>query len=505
MNWNKLFLLSFLVFFSTCSIFQKQTSSEDFSFIILQINDVYEIAPLSGGAVGGLARVATVRQQLLKENSNVLTILAGDFLSPSFIGTLKTDDGKRIAGLQMIETLNAMGLDYTTFGNHEFDIKDPEVLQERIDQSAFKWTTCNALRVKNGKQEPFTQNGQAVPKYIIHEFDTGTDEKVSVGLLGVVLPFAKKDYVSYLPVMDAFRSNFEELKTKADFTIGITHLAIDEDEALAAAVPGIPLFIGGHDHVNMRKKVGETQIAKADANAKTVYIHRITYNSSTKKVSLKSTLKAIDASIPEEASTKAVVDKWQNNVAGIMASMGYAPEKVLMKTKAPLECTESAIRSRQTNFGALTVDAFNMAVPKGDIYMVNSGAMRLDDDIEGTVTEYDVLRTFPFGGTIVKLKLKGVDLKRLLKAGLVTNRGEGGYMQVKNAVQKGEDWLVAGKAIDDSNEYIVILPEFVAGGGEANLGFLKEFKQDPIEDITINGQAVRNDIRDIVMRYMESL
>lgn len=505
MKFNQFFLLSFLLFFSACSIVQKQSASEDFSFIVLQINDVYEIAPLSGGAVGGLARVATVRQELLRENPNVLTVLAGDFLSPSFIGTLKDDNGNRIAGLQMIETLNAMGLDYATFGNHEFDLKDPEVLQERIDLSTFQWTVCNALRVKDGKKEPFTQKGKPIPKYIIHEFDTGAAEKVKVGLLGVVLPFTQVDYVSYLPVTETFRSSFEELRPKADLMLAMTHLAIDEDEELAAAVPGIPLFIGGHDHVNMRKKVGNTQIAKADANAKTVYIHRISYNKSTKKVAVKSTLKAIDTSIPEEPSTKAVVDKWQNNVAAIMAGMGYAPDKVLMKTKEPLECKESAIRSKQTNFGALTVEAFSKAVPKADVYMVNSGAMRLDDDIDGTVTEYDVLRTFPFGGAIVKLKLKGEDLKRLIEAGLITNKGEGGYMQVKNVVQKEEAWLVAGNTIEAAKEYLVVLPEFVAGGGEANLGFLKEFKQQKIEDITINGQTVRNDIRDVVMRYMESL
>jgi len=52
----------------------------------LQMNDVYELIPLSGGKKGGLARVATIRKLLLKENPNTITFLAGDVVSPSALG-----------------------------------------------------------------------------------------------------------------------------------------------------------------------------------------------------------------------------------------------------------------------------------------------------------------------------------------------------------------------------------------------------------------------------------
>jgi len=65
--------------------------------VLLQINDVYEIAPLEGGKTGGMARVATLKKQLLKENPNTLTILSGDFLNPSVIGTIKYQ-GEKIKG-----------------------------------------------------------------------------------------------------------------------------------------------------------------------------------------------------------------------------------------------------------------------------------------------------------------------------------------------------------------------------------------------------------------------
>ncbi|MBV8077429.1 MAG: hypothetical protein JO284_13565, partial [Planctomycetaceae bacterium] len=62
-------------------------ATEPVTFTLLQLNDNYEIAPLQNGAVGGLARVATVRQELLRENPRTYTLLSGDFFSPSAIGT----------------------------------------------------------------------------------------------------------------------------------------------------------------------------------------------------------------------------------------------------------------------------------------------------------------------------------------------------------------------------------------------------------------------------------
>jgi 2',3'-cyclic-nucleotide 2'-phosphodiesterase (5'-nucleotidase family) len=85
-------------------------------FIILQLNDVYEIAPIEGGKSAGMARVATIRKELLKENPNVITTLSGDFVSPSLIGTLKYNEEK-IAGKHMVEVMNALGVDYVVPGH----------------------------------------------------------------------------------------------------------------------------------------------------------------------------------------------------------------------------------------------------------------------------------------------------------------------------------------------------------------------------------------------------
>ena len=53
----------------------------------------------------------------------VLTTLGGDYLSPAALGTAKVD-GQPLAGRQMVDVLNATGLDWATFGNHEFDVSE---------------------------------------------------------------------------------------------------------------------------------------------------------------------------------------------------------------------------------------------------------------------------------------------------------------------------------------------------------------------------------------------
>ena len=50
-------------------------------FNLIQINDVYEITPVS--KEGGMAKVATVYNSYKQVNPNTFMVIAGDFFSPS--------------------------------------------------------------------------------------------------------------------------------------------------------------------------------------------------------------------------------------------------------------------------------------------------------------------------------------------------------------------------------------------------------------------------------------
>ena len=94
---------------------------------LLQVNDVYQFAPVDQGTRGGLGRVLTMKKAIQQQNPNTLFLMAGDTISPSV-------ESITYKGAQMIEAWNTVGLDYATFGNHEFDF-GPDVLKDRVKES----------------------------------------------------------------------------------------------------------------------------------------------------------------------------------------------------------------------------------------------------------------------------------------------------------------------------------------------------------------------------------
>ena len=155
------------------------SSKNPFPITLIQLNDVYEIAPLQNGKVGGMARVASLEQELRALNPHTYLVLAGDFLSPSVIGTVKLE-GERVQGAQMVDLMNRVGVDWVTFGNHEFDIKE-EALQKRLDESQFQWIAGNVKHVVDGEEEAFTQRGQALREYAIWELGRRPPQSQSRG------------------------------------------------------------------------------------------------------------------------------------------------------------------------------------------------------------------------------------------------------------------------------------------------------------------------------------
>ncbi|MGH9426452.1 MAG: metallophosphoesterase, partial [Terriglobia bacterium] len=136
---------------------------------LLQVNDVYQFAPVDRGTRGGLARVMTLKKQIQKESPHTLFLFAGDTISPSV-------ESITYKGAQMIESWNTAGLDYATLGNHEFDF-GPEVLRERMKESRFHWIAANVIDKKTGK--PFG----GAESFVIREFGG-----VKIGIFGLVLP-----------------------------------------------------------------------------------------------------------------------------------------------------------------------------------------------------------------------------------------------------------------------------------------------------------------------------
>ncbi|MCI5121836.1 MAG: bifunctional metallophosphatase/5'-nucleotidase, partial [Candidatus Electrothrix sp. AUS4] len=322
----------------SCAFVPPGEKSDEVTITILQMNDVYEIDPVNGGKEGGLARVASLRDMLLRNNPNMLTVLAGDLFSPSALGTAPYQDG-RLNGKQIVDAMNALGLDYITFGNHEFDLKKGP-FYERLKESGFTWISSNC----------FTEKGTAFPGVVE---DKIIDIKgVKVGIFGITLPQNQVDYVRYRDPFVAAEQKVAELRPKVDILIALTHLAKEDDIQLADRFPEIDLILGGHEHENMQLWRGKafTPIFKADANARTVYIHNLCYKSGaakklSQKLSITSKLYRITDALPEQAKTAAVVRKWREIGYAGFAEDGLHPERVVATTDVELDGLEVNVRN----------------------------------------------------------------------------------------------------------------------------------------------------------------
>ncbi len=487
------------------SVSEVKTDDGIITFKFIQLNDVYEIAPLSGGKYGGMARVAHVRDSIAGENPNTFMFMAGDFLNPSLLGTIKYE-GERIRGKQMIEVMNAMRFDLVTFGNHEFDV-GAEALQKRLDESNFQWTSANVLRVTEAGNEPFiVQKPFAdVPVKDTHTltFTDADGTEVKIGFFSVTIPSNPQDFVFYGDIFAEAERAYNELKETTDVVIGLTHIKIEQDKVLAKSLPGLQFIMGGHEHNSMLVPSGGAIIAKADANAKTIYIHTCTYNKKTGDLEIDSHLMPIDEKIASQPVVAKIVDKWNSILESKIEEVIADPNEVIFYADPPLDGTDSASRGVQTNLGDIITHAMALSFEdETDAALVNGGSIRIDDMLQGEVTSLDIFRVLPFGGQVIKVDITGDLLIKVLDFGK-SKSGTGAYLQRYNLIQSSSGgWLLEGNPIESTKTYKIAFSDFLLKGYDIpfltpdNEGVLKVYEPTEAE--------AASDIRKAVILYLKS-
>jgi 5''-nucleotidase/2'',3''-cyclic phosphodiesterase and related esterases len=438
-------------------------SAREVNLTIFQLNDVYEMSPVSGGTLGGLARVATVVKQLEAENPDTYTVLAGDMFNPSAIGTAYYE-GEKIAGRQMVDLLNSMGWDFFVLGNHEFDLKEAD-MRKRCEEAEFQIIADNVTDAE-GKLFP---NTEPCTTFMV--------DGIKVGVLGLTLNTYSFKYAQVADPLVTGKQKAEELKAAgAEIILAITHQAIQDDVILAEEVPEINLVMGGHEHENYYLKRGATRtpITKADANAKTAFVHRLTYDTETKAIDVDSKLIVIDASIASDPEIEKEVQKWTEIAFASFREQGYEPEEYICTSTEELDGTEASVRSKPTALTNLITDGFYnaYAAAGADAAIMNGGTIRIDDTLmPGKIIQYDIMKISPFGGDICLVTMKGSILKKALDQGLL-NVGVGSFLQYSKISQSNGAWQIGGKAIVDEQTYKIAMNEYLAENGDTNLEFL---------------------------------
>lgn len=440
----------------------------------LHLNDVYEIEPISNGQKGGLARVATLRQELIAQNPNTFTVLAGDLFSPSALGTEKAL-GEGNEGQQMVAVMGALGLDFATFGNHEFDI-DENSFRARLEESGAAQVTWISSNVFDQGGKPF----ESIPQHKIVTVVDESGRQLRIGLFGLTIDDNEAEYVTYMSPIDAAKQQIDLfLQDEVDIIVAITHLSIGQDVQLAQTYPEIDLIIGGHEHENMFVEVqhGEKKVPifRADANAVSAYVHHLTYHTETGTLQIDSELVLITEQIPEDESVAQEVESWVAKAAENYEKQGFNLTEPIATLSEPLDGREASVRRGPTNLTAVIAKGMLNVAQGAEIALFNSGSVRVDDFVEGELTEYDVLRIMPFEGTVWLVEMQGDLLQMLLDEGRKAIN-KGGYLQTINVELANNKpvWIINGAPLNSEQMYHVAINDFVLEGNEKTLSFMKD-------------------------------
>lgn len=484
--------------FCSCSSLRQSSVRDDgkIELVFMQVNDVYEIAPVSGGKHGGMARVAAVKKELQRSNPNVFLAMAGDFLSPSVYNSLQ-HEGKRIRGRQMIDAMNAAGFDLAVFGNHEFDITEEE-LQSRLNESSFKWIASNAFHKSGDSVNAFKRfrNGRVeeLPVTLMMTVSDADGTRAKIGLISATITSNNAGYVKYADPVETAVYLYNQIKDSCDAVIAITHQTLREDIRLAEAIPGLALIMGGHEHDGRFNKTGNTFITKAQANARSAYISRLRINKADKTVEVVPELRELDEKVKMDSATSLVVNKWMDIADKNYSALGFDPNDIILPAGDSLDGREAVVRRGATNFTSLIVKAMAEACPGADVAIMNAGSIRLDDELHPPISQYDILRSLPFGGSIREVDMKGELLKQVLETGL-KNRTRGSFLH--HYPQRDH--------IEPAAVYRVALTDFLLKGLETNLQFLNTDNPGILKvyDEATSSADPRSDIRLAIISFLK--
>ncbi|WP_257667998.1 metallophosphoesterase [Parapedobacter tibetensis] len=223
------------------------------SLTILHTNDVHsriEPFPMDGSrnqGLGGVARRATLVENIRREQRNVLLLDAGDTVQGTPYFNL-------FGGKVELELMSKMGYDASTLGNHEFD-NGLEGLTSMLPYANFPFLTAN-YDVSNTPIKGQTRDYIIFKKQGIRIGVFG----LGIQLDGLVDPTRCGD-VLYLDPIATANSIATRLKHdyKCSLVICLSHLGYKygdgkvSDVILAANTRHVDLIIGGHTHTFMPK------------------------------------------------------------------------------------------------------------------------------------------------------------------------------------------------------------------------------------------------------------
>lgn len=371
---------------------------------------------------GGFARLKTGIDERKEENPATFVFDAGDFS----MGTLyQTIYETQAAELTM---LGRIGVDATTFGNHEFDyraegvanmfhsairnaeedetLKLPEFLIANID-----WNK------NNSEDNQLIQT--ALEDYGSTEYTIIEREGLRIGVYGVLGEDAEicapESGIDFDDIVETSKRVVEDLKAEdVDMIVCLSHSGTDEDEKasedelLAKEVPEIDVIISGHTHTTLDEPIiqGDTVIASAGNYGRNLGELHLVPNEDGRWKLEDYQLNAMDESVEQDEEIEDYLKVYRDMIdEEYLSRFGYTMEQVLAENEISFtQIDDFGEELREDTLGSLIADSYVYAVKKAEgedyvpveLAVTASGVVR-DSFQKGEITVSDAFNVSALG------------------------------------------------------------------------------------------------------------
>ena len=492
---------------------------------LLAFNDYHghvldEAAGQVGGVdAGGGEYLSAMLSELREGNKYSLTVAAGDLIggSPAFSGLFRDEPS--------VESLNAMGLDVSSVGNHEFDEGVTELLRmqdggchpmdgcffpdEPYPGADFQWLAANVVNEDTGETP--------LPPYWIERF-----ESVDIGFIGMTLEATDTlvaaagiegwDFLDEAETANALVPILQEQGVEAivvllheggsqtpppgevDACEGISGPIVAINDALD---PAIDVLITGHTHLPYNCVLDDAAgapriVTSAYSYGRVVSEFDLVIDKRTDDV--RRDLSAAtnhtvvrDDLMPDPAITK-IIEKWQP----LFDEAGNTPVGTITEDIVRGGDPTGSDRGVESPAGNLVADAqlWSTSANGAQIAFMNPGGVRSDltftasgDEGDGVVTFGEAFTFQPFGNILLTFPMTGTQIISVLEeqcqpAGssrpfLHLGVSEGFTYDLATTISGGDCTLITvsnvqlnGVALNPAATYNVTANNFLADGGD---------------------------------------
>lgn len=395
-----------------------------------------------------------------------MTFAGGDELHMSVMSSV-------FDGQHVVDVFNESPVDYSPFGNHEFDT-GPEDCRAAVANSEFGWVSANV--VQEGSGDAFAADAGAA-RYAIEELDG-----VRVGITGLAPGNAAEvtslgENTEVLDPFDAAADVVADLEAEdVDLVVLLSHLASPTVEELVAEVDGFDLVVGDHAAFVSEgvQEINETLLSFVGDELD--YLGQLDLEIVGGEIDGYEFERHDVVALAEEGEIdehEAITDLH----AGFNDELDEELGEVIGETETELDVRRETVRQRESGFGNYIADVIREDTD-ADVTIQNGGSIRGDRVYDpGDVTRRMVVDVLPFPNDTAAVELTGAELLQTLEHGVGEVEGlDGRFPQVSgmsyaydpdaSAGERVADVTVGGEPLDEEATYTVGTNDFLLGGGD---------------------------------------